>query len=551
MLDKRSFHFLLLGIVCFFTFFIHNTVIYPDIMESRNLITAREIVQYDNWLVPTMNGELRLEKPPLPTWVAALLESVSPDNVGLQRTAAGLAATLLIFFLYLLAEKLTRNRIYALFSALILCTSFNIILMGRTASWDIYCHSFMVGAIYFFVCGFQKQERCWKEYIGAGIFMGLSFLGKGPVSFYALLLPFLLAYFILYRPSFRKMYLPLVVSVLICLLISLWWPLYLYLYHRDMALYVAAKESTAWLERNVRPWYYYWKFFLESGIWSLFLVSALAWPYWKKRLKFRKEYLLVVMWTFFVLILLSLLPEKKTRYLLPILIPAALVVGHVFLYWYEKVCSGRLTGGERLIFKINTILVAVVSIALPVAVYILFYAKGYMGVGLFLSVIILFLLVIGVLWYAAIKTRPFFFLSGVVMLFVVVEVMLMPSVASLFNNPDMKSIHAVRNIESVNKLPFYYVDGEELRIELVYEAGRRILPWNIENDSVPFIQLPVVLVSEKSVEETLPPALLDKLDWKLIGVYDDNRRQKNTKFYSDLFIRYVTVLDVKKEEEEK
>ena len=30
-------------------------------MESRNLITAREMVSEGNWLIPTMNGELRLE----------------------------------------------------------------------------------------------------------------------------------------------------------------------------------------------------------------------------------------------------------------------------------------------------------------------------------------------------------------------------------------------------------------------------------------------------------------------------------------------------------
>lgn len=31
-----------LAVVCFFTFFVNNGVLVPDIMESRNLITARE-----------------------------------------------------------------------------------------------------------------------------------------------------------------------------------------------------------------------------------------------------------------------------------------------------------------------------------------------------------------------------------------------------------------------------------------------------------------------------------------------------------------------------
>lgn len=545
MIQDRKIHVVILGIVCFFTFFIHNRVIYPDIMESRNLITAREMVQYDNWLVPTMNGVLRLEKPPLPTWIAAGVEMISPDNVSLQRTAAGIVATLLVFFLYFLAETLTRNRLYGLIASLVLCTSFNIILMGRTASWDIYCHSFMLGAIYFLYRAFEKPGPCWKEFIGAGIWMGLSFLGKGPVSFYALLLPFLISYFIFYRPSFRGKWGPLGVLVLICLLISLWWPAYLYLYHRDMALFVAAKETTAWMERNVRPWYYYWKFFLESGIWSLFLVTALIWPYWKKRLKYKKEYLFTVVWTFSVLILLSVLPEKKTRYLLPILIPAALVVAHLFLYWTERVRKGGLAGWDKIGFRVNTFLVASVALAIPVGVYVLFYAEGYMSTGRLIGVIVLLAGVIYLLFRSALKMRPLQFLAAVVGLFLTVEIALMPCIANLFNNLERKSIRAVRTIEAVEGLPFYYNADEELRIELVYEAGRRILPWNIRQDTLPLAHLPIVLVSEKPAAETLPPAILEKVNLRLIDKYDDNRRQKDTKRYSGLFIRYVTVLEKK------
>lgn len=60
--------------------FINNRVVVPDIMEARNMVTAREMVHDGNWLVPTMNGDLRLEKPPLPTWLTAVAEMISPDN---------------------------------------------------------------------------------------------------------------------------------------------------------------------------------------------------------------------------------------------------------------------------------------------------------------------------------------------------------------------------------------------------------------------------------------------------------------------------------------
>ncbi|MDF1516551.1 MAG: glycosyltransferase, partial [Lutibacter sp.] len=51
---------------------IHLEVPNITIMEARNFITAREMVQDDNWLLTTMNGETRYQKPPLPTWLTAV-----------------------------------------------------------------------------------------------------------------------------------------------------------------------------------------------------------------------------------------------------------------------------------------------------------------------------------------------------------------------------------------------------------------------------------------------------------------------------------------------
>ncbi|NND50776.1 MAG: glycosyltransferase, partial [Flavobacteriaceae bacterium] len=39
------------------------------IMEARNFITAREMLSDDNWVLTTMNGEPRYQKPPFPSWM--------------------------------------------------------------------------------------------------------------------------------------------------------------------------------------------------------------------------------------------------------------------------------------------------------------------------------------------------------------------------------------------------------------------------------------------------------------------------------------------------
>lgn len=545
-MQRNYIHYLFILIVCWFAFFVNNGAVYEDIMESRNLVTAHEMIEYDNWLVPTMNGKLRLEKPPLPTWVSAGIEYIQPDNISMQRAASGIMATIMVFFLYFFAFKLSGNRLLGLLSALVLATSFNVIMAGRVATWDIYCHSFMLGAIFFFYQGMTSLRSSWRMFILAGLFLGLSFLGKGPVAFYALLLPFLISYIAVYRPSFRRKGLPIAVMVLVFVVVSFWWYLYLIIFHKDMTMYVWAKESTAWMERNVRPWYYYWQFFAESGIWSLFLLTGLCWPWLKRKVTMKKEYTFAVVWTFVTLVLLSLFPEKKTRYLLPILVPSAMVVAHYLVYIFIATKEKMLTTSDRVVFRINAFLPALISLAMPVAIYMLYYTKGQIGLTLFIIVSILFLVAAYSIFAGGVRMKTMKVFTGVVLLLILVETLLMPRVANMFNNTDIKSIRAVREIEEVNHLPFYYPSDEELRIELVYEAGRRILPWDIANDTTLLDSLPIVLISGKPAAEVLPASMAERVNLHFIDMYDNNTRPKSDKKrYSPKFVRYVTILEKK------
>ena len=60
-----------LSILLSFMLLTHLDIPNVTIMEARNFITAREMVQDNNWLLTTMNGEPRYQKPPLPTWLSA------------------------------------------------------------------------------------------------------------------------------------------------------------------------------------------------------------------------------------------------------------------------------------------------------------------------------------------------------------------------------------------------------------------------------------------------------------------------------------------------
>lgn len=542
---KAGTWFLIL-IVCLFTFFINNGSLLPEIMESRNIITAREMVYDGNWMVPTMNGELRLEKPPLPTWATALAEMISPDNLAAERGMAGLAAVLLVIAFFLIGREFFSNERTALVSSMILTTCYSVIIMGRTASWDIYTHGFMMMGIYFLIRGLKAQKsKGWGSFITAGVFIGLSIMSKGPVSPYVLLLPFIIAYCWFYPTKMKGKWGPFWIMVLLALIIGCWWYAFIFIFHHDAMAAVAAKESAAWANHNVRPWYYYWKFFLESGIWSLLLITAILSPLWSWRERERREFLFPLIWMLLTLIFLSIMPEKKSRWLFPVMIPASYAMGYLIKAWDERLAKGKTTAPDRIMFKINASLIALVILILPIALYYGAYSPGYISLGILIamSVICLFLflfLAIGIK-----HCRPTAMVIAVLVLFMSAECLALPSLKHIFNNPDMHSIELTRDIPELANLRFYHNKNEELRIEEVYATHKIIAPLDFENIDALKEAIPCAILTHKSIEEELPTDFLQNADVTFIDRYDNNNHKKGTRFYRDIFIYNVYIVKQK------
>ena len=537
--NPGTLNLILLLIVCFFSFFMNNQVIPADLMESRNLATAQEMVKEGNYLTPTLNGELRLEKPPLPTWIAAGIEKITPDNLVVQRCATGLMGTLMAFFLFLLVAKLTRHATVGLFAAFVLATCYNVIMMSRTATWDIYCHSLMLGAIYFFVCAVENRGKQWGRFLLAGIFMGLSFLGKGPVSFYALLLPFLIAYFAILRPRMRGKAVPVVLMVVACLLVACWWYIYIYIFHTDLAMQVLHKESTAWVNHNVRPIYYYWQFPAEAGIWVLFWITAIFSYFWKRRTRDseqRRNYTFSIVWMLASLILLSVIPEKKTRYLLPLLIPGAM---NIAFYFYH-ILKGRLSQAEKALFKINTIVIAIILLAIPVGLYLMFVRVGQLSWLLFglitlISVGLAVFLIMMAFHRMGVRVKEV--ITGVVLTMVMVTGLCLVPIGRMFINDERHGLKQVRETAAYD-LPFYYNADEELRMELVYDANKIIRPIDANSDIHAIT--PFVILSGKPLDTLFPGDSTLTVD--PIDTYDNNWRKRDSRRYNQALVRHVGVV---------
>ena len=193
-------YILLLIFTCIAIFFVNLDALYVNIMEARNFITAREMLHDGNWILTTLNGEPRYQKPPLPTWLTAISASIFDlKNLFALRLPAALITIVLVIFLFKTAIKFTQNKSYAFISSLILSTSFYVIFAGRNGQWDIFTHGFMMVCIYQLFLFFTSEEGKYQRVLIAGLFFGMSFMSKGPVSLYALLLPFLISFGIVYK----------------------------------------------------------------------------------------------------------------------------------------------------------------------------------------------------------------------------------------------------------------------------------------------------------------------------------------------------------------
>lgn len=340
-------------------------VLEVSIMEARNFVTAREMITDGHWLLTTMNGEARYEKPPLPTWLTAasgLLFGIK--SVFGMRLPAVLLVMVLCTFVYKLSLKLELGLSHSLRNGFICATSFYVIGIILEAPWDIFTHGFMMVAIYYLFQIFNQHIVRPKHAWLAALFMGFSFLSKGPISMYALLLPFLLAYAFSYRyRNFKSKWLWVFTIIFLSLLIGGSWYITVRWFDPKTFHAIASKETGNWASYNVRPFYYYWSFFTQSGLWTIPAFISLLYPYLKRKVSHLKAYKLSFYWTLFSVILLSLIPEKKSRYLMPVLIPLAINIGFYIDYLIGHFKT--LRKGEKIPVFFNFGLIACIGLLFP------------------------------------------------------------------------------------------------------------------------------------------------------------------------------------------
>lgn len=447
---------------------IHLEVPNMTIMEARNFITAREMVQDNHWLLTTMNGEARYQKPPLPTWLTAISGMVfGINNVFALRLPAALMVLFSGICIYYLSLKLKLSKIQSLNNSLILVTSFYVFAIIIEAPWDIFAHGFMLAGLYFLFLFFEEKNMLWKNAFLAAFFVGMSMMSKGPVSLYVLFLPFLISYGIVFKfKGFKAKFFPLISFVILFLIIGGWWFAYVRLADPESFLKIATKETENWSNYNIKPFYYYWNFFIQSGLWAIPAFISLLYPYLIKRVEHKKAYQFSFWWTISAVVLLSLVPEKKARYLVPALIPLAINTGFYIHYLFNNFSESKRKT-ETIPVYFNFGLIAMMSLSVPFALFFLL-KDGLQNHLLSYALTSLATLLIGILLIRNLYLKKIQYVFYLTVLFVVSLAMFgLPLTKSITKNEAYNSINALRQFEEKENIISYSIG--ETTPELLWE----------------------------------------------------------------------------------
>jgi 4-amino-4-deoxy-L-arabinose transferase-like glycosyltransferase len=205
----------------------------PD--EGRYAQIPREMYERGSWVVPTLQGEPYLDKPPLMYWLVALsyrLFGVSPESA---RLVPALCVHLTILAVYVLGRRSIGERA-ALWAALLLSVAPGFVCIARLLLLDGLLTLCVTTSV---LCGFEavrtgKFRPGW--WIAAAFASGLGFLTKGPISEVLLFVPLWMFAFLVRgsseRPLTARVH-PLSYGLFIAIVIAVNVPWYIAIYREQ------------------------------------------------------------------------------------------------------------------------------------------------------------------------------------------------------------------------------------------------------------------------------------------------------------------------------
>jgi len=332
----------------------------PD--ETRYGQISQEMLQSGNWVAPHFMGIRYFEKPIAGYWMIAIGQAIFGENLFGVRIASALSTGVSVWLTYLLARRLWNNpRISA--ACALLYMSFGLIAgqagyANLDPQFTLWVNLSLV-AIWFAIDSNTPRARLGGWAL-LGFACGMGLMTKG---FLALMLPVLIALpYMIWQRRFGELVSYGLVAVAVAALVSVPWALAVhyrepdfwrfFFWHEHIRRFAAGEDA-----QHARPWWFYLPLLFASTLpWALLLPSTLLRTWREKR---DPKIAFLALWFLLPLAFFSASSGKLPTYIMPCLLPLALLMGYTVMNWIADQ-NGR-------VLRINGVVNVVLAIAALVA----------------------------------------------------------------------------------------------------------------------------------------------------------------------------------------
>ncbi|MGE8353531.1 MAG: lipid IV(A) 4-amino-4-deoxy-L-arabinosyltransferase [Pseudomonas protegens] len=335
----------------------------PD--ETRYAQISQEMLLSGDWVSPHFMGIRYFEKPIAGYWMIAIGQALFGDNLFGVRVASALSTGLSVLLAYLITRRIWNDPRKS-FAAALLYMSFGLIAgqagySNLDPQFTLWVNLSLV--VLWFALDSQTLRGRLLAWGTLGAACGMGFMTKG---FLAWLLPVLIALpYMLWQRRFGELLRYGLVAVLVAIVISLPWVLSIHAHEPDFWRFFFWHEHirrfAADNAQHTRPWWFYLPLLVVSSLpWAALLPGTLI-QAWKDKHQAATGYLLL--WLLLPLAFFSLSRGKLPTYIMPCLLPLAVLMGHALIQW--------ISAGKTRTVRLNSLLNLLIGVATLVALVVI------------------------------------------------------------------------------------------------------------------------------------------------------------------------------------
>jgi len=292
--------------------------------------TAREMIEFKDFLSPRIFNEYWYDKPPMYYWLVAIAQMIFGYNEFAARFPAALMGCMTSVMVYVAAAKLFNERA-GFWSSLVLTSCIQFFYMSKAAVTDTTLLFFMTGALLSFI-----HKRYWLMYVC----MAFATLTKGPIG---IVFPgaIIFIYIVCMGRLDEILRMHVIRGLLLYFLIAAPWYYGMYTVHgmdfinTFLGFHNVTRFTTPEHASRVTFWYYFPVVILGLFPWTGMFFMSIRSSIGESRVDDMRNLVFMHIWWIFVFLFFTVCKTKLVSYILPMFPPMAISIGW-YIAWVES-----------------------------------------------------------------------------------------------------------------------------------------------------------------------------------------------------------------------